>query len=587
MTSRGQRLTLALWLAGLLACVAVIAATRFVADLSAFMPQAPDARQQLLMSQFREGIIGRLIMLGVEGGDAAERAKLSQDLAARLRATGLFAAVQNGDAATEARDRAYFFGNRYLLGPDITTDRFTVAGLHAAIADTIDALAGDAGLIIKRLFPRDPTGETLTLAEQFEGGGQPRSDDGVWTSRDGERAVLLAYTRAPGTDTDAQAHAIETIRQVFAQLPGPGAERRLLMSGTSVFSVKSRSTIQSEVTRLAGASLLLVVCLLLLVYRSPRLLALGLVPVASGTLAGIAAVSLGFGQVHGLTMGFGTTLIGEAVDYAIYFFLQRSGSDARENFWRTIWLGVATSIAGFAALLFSGFPGLAQLGVYTISGLVVAATVTRYVLPILTPAQLTLRDLNRLGLALDRVLRRADRLRWLPPLLAVAAVGAVQMQGDSAWNRNLAALSPIAKEDQRIDAQLRADLAAPDLRYMVAFTAANEERALQGRKRRGRCCADCSKAGCCSASPRRPRCCRAAPSSRSARPPCRSPGPWSTTCARRWSACPSAATSCRASLPTWKRRGHAHRCAAATSTAPRPACSTTPSWSTGAATTWC
>ncbi|EQD54205.1 membrane protein, partial [mine drainage metagenome] len=118
------------------------------------------------------------------------------------------------------------------------------------------------------------------------------------------------------------------------------------MSGTSVFSVKSRNTIEGQITRLATASLALVISLLLLVYRSPRLLVLGLLPVLSGALAGVAAVSLMFGQVHGLTLGFGTTLIGEAVDYSIYFYLQRAGHRNPDHFWRTLWLGVSTSMAG-------------------------------------------------------------------------------------------------------------------------------------------------------------------------------------------------------------------------------------------------
>jgi predicted exporter len=36
---------------------------------------------------------------------------------------------------------------------------------------------------------------------------------------------------------------------------------------------------------------------------------------------GVAAVALGFGAVHGITLGFGITLIGESVDYSIYFFV--------------------------------------------------------------------------------------------------------------------------------------------------------------------------------------------------------------------------------------------------------------------------
>ena len=52
------------------------------------------------------------------------------------------------------------------------------------------------------------------------------------------------------------------------------------------------------------------------------MLLLGLLPIASGALAGIAAVSLAFGFVHGITLGFGVTLIGESLDYAIYLFTQ-------------------------------------------------------------------------------------------------------------------------------------------------------------------------------------------------------------------------------------------------------------------------
>ena len=82
-----------------------------------------------------------------------------------------------------------------------------------------------------------------------------------------------------------------------------------------------------------------------------------------------------------MTLGFGTTLIGEAVDYAIYYLIQARGSGGGEPGWRrwlreswpTVRLGLLTSVCGFLALVFSGFPGLAQLGVFSIAGLVAAA----------------------------------------------------------------------------------------------------------------------------------------------------------------------------------------------------------------------
>ena len=66
--------------------------------------------------------------------------------------------------------------------------------------------------------------------------------------------------------------------------------------------------------------------LLLITFASLRALAAAMLPVATGIVAGVAAVSLVFGSVHGATLGFGTTLIGEAVDYAIYYLIQARGS---------------------------------------------------------------------------------------------------------------------------------------------------------------------------------------------------------------------------------------------------------------------
>ena len=83
--------------------------------------------------------------------------------------------------------------------------------------------------------------------------------------------------------------------------------------------------------RLSIASSILVVTLLLLVYRSFAALGLGLLPVATGALVGVAAVALGFGAVHGITLGFGITLIGESVDYSIYFFIQSRQSRGRRR----------------------------------------------------------------------------------------------------------------------------------------------------------------------------------------------------------------------------------------------------------------
>lgn len=489
-------LPIVLWLAALLACVAVIARTTFVADLSAFMPRAPSERQQMLMDQFKDGIIARLIVVGIEGGDAAERARLSKALSAALRQQAEFIGVQNGSAADLALDRAYVFDNRYLLSPAVDAQRYTEEGLRRTIGNMVDELSGSAGMLLKQLLPRDPTGETRELLGQFEGSSQPPSTEGVWSTRDGARALLLLQTRAEGSDIDAQARTLETVRSAFAAIPDRQADTRLLMTGTSVFSVASRALIESEVHRLAAASLVLVVALLLLVYRSALLLGLSLLPMLTGTLAGITAVSLGFGQVHGITLGFGTTMIGEAVDYAIYLFVQRPTTPQQARlFWRTLWLGLLTSVAGFLALLGSGFPGLAQLGLYSTVGLVAAVLVTRYVLPQLMPQHLPAPDLPRTGELLLRLMRQAPRLRWLLLALMLGMLVVVGLHADRIWNRSISALNPVTQADQQLHEELRRDLGASDLRYLAVLTATDPEQALQQAERAGSVLQALSRAG--------------------------------------------------------------------------------------------
>ncbi|MDO9357773.1 MAG: MMPL family transporter [Polaromonas sp.] len=489
-----QLLPVWIWLAALLLCGVLVARTNFTADMSAFLPRSPTPEQQLLVDQLRDGLVSRLILVGIEGGDLPARAAVSGAVASKLRADKRFTTISNGESGSTQNDQAFLFEHRYLLSPAVTPDRFSATGLKSAIIDTLDLLASPAGLLTKALLPRDPTGEIPLLLEEFSGDGssganRPNTAGGVWASRDGQRALLLAQTVAPGSDTDAQEEAINAVRAAFdeaqhAKSGGNSPAMKLVVTGPGVFAVQARETIKSEVTRTSVISMVLMFALLMAIYRSFTTLALGMVPVVSGTVAGIVAVSLGFGEVHGITLGFGTTLIGEAVDYSIYLFVQSERTatprtDWVRRFWPTIRLGVLTSVAGFASLLFSGFPGLAQLGLYSIAGLLTAAAVTRFVMPQLLPAGFRVRDVSSLGEKLSTWVAFAPRLKIPALALLVLACIPLAIHRDHLWNHELSALSPVSLADQMQDTELRADLGAPDVRYLVVVSAPSQEDVLK------------------------------------------------------------------------------------------------------------
>jgi predicted exporter len=494
--------TFLIWFGCVALAALVVVRARYVTDLSAFLPSKPTPTQQLLVDQLRDGPASRLILLAIEGGGPDLRAKLSLGLVERLRHDQRFLSVNNGAALSGSGDREFLFRNRYLLSETVTAERFSVPGLHAAIGSTIDDLASPAGLLLKSLLPRDPTGETLSIIDQLARSPSPASRDGVWVSADGTRALGVAQTAASGSDTDAQSAAIDAIRAAFAAAQraaphGAASGAQLRLSGPGVFAVAARAKIERAAIRLSAAGSILVVTLLLSVYRSLPALGLGLLPVATGALIGVAAVALGFGAVHAITLGFGITLIGESVDYSIYFFIQSRrlaqsavADDWGRGWWPTIRLGMLTSVCGFASLLPSGFPGLAQLGLYSISGLIAAALVTRFLLPALLPAKFAIRDLTPFGLVLAGMLRRSRRIGGTGTLiigaaLAIVALAVLYHLRGTLWNRELAALSPISIEEQNWDAALRADLGAADVRDLVIVSGPDLESVLQAAERTG------------------------------------------------------------------------------------------------------
>ncbi|MEK8031528.1 MMPL family transporter [Ideonella sp. DXS29W] len=481
---------LGLWLIAMLWGVWVVTRSHFTADMSAFLPASPNAAQQVLIEQIQRGAPARTVLIGISGGDEAARAQASMALARALRASGLFEQVQNGERGDWAASARWLVDRRYLLSPAVVPQRFGADGLAEAIDDTLSLLGTPAGAVVKPLLQRDPTGETQHIVENLIPARAPKVADGVWMSREAPRAVLLASALAAGSDLDAQAHMLQRIRDEFVPWAKDGLT--LQLSGAPVFAVQSRAQIEHEVHWLSAWCTLLVGGLLWVAFASGRALLAAALPVLAGVMAGVVAVSLGFGTVHGMTLGFGSTLIGEAVDYAIYYLIQAHAGVAAgdphgqgwrrwlRSSWPTVKLGLLTSLCGFAALTFSGFPGLAQLGVFSMAGLVAATVTARWVLPALLPDGAAAQGWRiSLGRWTAAAMPQWRRSRWWWLGLSMAAALVLWRAPEPLWRGDLTALSPVSPAALALDAELRSDLSADDGGWLVLVRGDGEEQALQ------------------------------------------------------------------------------------------------------------
>ena len=184
------------------------------------------------------------------------------------------------------------------------------------------------------------------------------------------------------------------------------------------------------------------------------------------------------------------TLLGEAVDYAIYLYTRTApGSPAEAvlpRLWPTLRLGVVTSVCAYSTMLLSSFSGLAQIGLLSIVGLIVGLAVTRMILPALLPRDFAAVAPPAVGPLLLRGTAAAHRLRLPLLLLVVLAAFFVFHRRDGLWQTALSSLSPVPAREQQLDRQLRRDIDAPDVRYLALVTAPNQEQALEASESLGR-----------------------------------------------------------------------------------------------------
>jgi predicted exporter len=474
---------LLLWLAWLALCGwLLLFRTSITTDLTFFLPRDAGFLDAVLVQQMREGPASRVLMLALENADETALATTSRRLAESLAAQPLFESVDNGAGGDAlAQLERSLFEHRFVLDPELSPGQFTVPALHAALQDRWAELASPTAMLQKAWLTRDPLGQWQRLLKSWLAPQGPALRRSLWFSRDGRRALLLARTRASGFDIAAQAEALALAQERFLALRADPA-MTLALGGPGPLSVESNRRITHDAAWLSALNSGLVALLLFGVYRSFRVLGLGLVPLLTGVVSGAAATRWAFGEIHGITLGFGATLIGVAADYPNHFFThlspRESPAQAMARIWPTLRLGLLTNVAGFAAMLFSGFAGLAQLAVFAGGGLLAAGLATRWVLPSLAgEGKVRLPAWVERGTGLRW--RGFPRGRWLPFGLALLAAAMFMQNRSPLWNDDIAALNPVPPERQAADEALRRDFGVPDLRKLALATGPDAETALR------------------------------------------------------------------------------------------------------------
>ncbi|KQO00582.1 MULTISPECIES: MMPL family transporter [Stenotrophomonas] len=454
-------------------------------DLRKFMPDARTPAQKLLLDELGEGPGARLLLLALSGAAPEQLAAQSRQLHEALAADPQFELVANGGQAGLDAFPERLLPYRYLID-ELPGDAFSAANLHDELQARLQDLGSPAGGLVEPLLPSDPTLQVLRVAEALQPANAPQRIDEVWFDHGGRQALLLVQTRAAGFDPGAQQQAVDTIEAGFERIAA-GSGSRLEMSGPGAFSVKIGNRTANEAGVIGTIDTIGMILLLWVAYRSWKMPILGFLPLASAGLAGLAVTALAFDGVHGITIAFGFTLIGVVQDYPIHFFShERPGRSPWDNvraLWPTLGTGVVATCIAYLTFLFSGVEGLKQLSVFTITALATAALATRYLLPALVdPATRDFADSAWLA-RLWRHTRRLPRPRRSLAVLAAAALAVLVWAPGPFWQNDLGKLTPVDTADLLRDAQLRGELGAPDVRYVITVRGDDAQAALAASER--------------------------------------------------------------------------------------------------------
>jgi predicted exporter len=405
-------------------------------DISKFLVDSQDGRSTWISRQLAESELTRsmTLVVGAESG-ASDRALAAADaLADTLEADREVAWVRRGwDPAWTLGIHELYFPRRFQFAaedPTTLAERLSDAGLERTAKEVAEQLVApnSSPELSPEQLARDPlllySAQLRRLEQLRDAPIETAGADGRFLTEDGRAVVVLTTVHSP-FDFDSQRQLQDMITERFDELDraaqAAGDDLTLIQSGVSRFALQAESQIRDDIGRISKISIIGVIGLLLLLFRSPWMLLLSMLPLVAGFLTASGLCLLLFGDLHVLTLAFGASLIGVCIDYPIHLFTRHAlypGIDRRAvvaSVRPGLLLGALTTIAGFLGMGWAAFPGIREISAFAALGILGALATTLWVLPslLLGPA----RSQRWMLTLAERLV--ASMLRWRRALIAL------------------------------------------------------------------------------------------------------------------------------------------------------------------------
>lgn len=426
-----------------------------------------------------------VILVGHADADAAGVAADAAAAGLSGKAGIAFAKAKvEGDFAAKARD--YYLPQRYRLLTEAQRRRLQGTPEPVLVQEAVQAIYSPLGP--PRLAPLESDPFNLFSEALLEAA----SRSAVRTS--GERLVLEAQGKTwvlvlvelehSAVSLGEQRELLAALEQGVSAAKAAGAQE-VLRAGFVFHAAEAAAQAQREISTIGLGSLLGVLLLMFWVFRTLRPLALALLPIAVGCLTAVVAGQALFDRLHLLTLVFGTSIIGVAVDYGLLFMAGRAAPgpwrplERRRAILPSLAMALGTSLLAYGALAAMPFPILRQMGVFTMLGLLGAWLTALLWLPLLADGlpPMSLPWLQRLQ-AWPRV-DQSRRLRLaLGAAIVLALLGLARLKSDDDVRQLYASAPDTVRQQEAVQTLMR----LPSTGQFFLVSGADEEALLQAEE---------------------------------------------------------------------------------------------------------
>ena len=267
-------------------------------------------------------------------------------------------------------------------------------------------------------FAEDPLGVAQNRLAELLSQWKLTAEQGLLTIEDGGKTYALFFFTVDRREVMAHSAGVEAaVSQLKAELTQRLPGKEMMISGLPLFSAAAASDAQTELTVIGLLSTLGIIAITWFWFGNLRALILILTVSAQALLMAVAVTVTVLGEVHLITLVFGTTLIGITVDYSSHFLCARLSKDEAsektiKRLLPSLTLALISTAVGFALMACTPFPGLSQMALFCVSGVIAAYAAVVLWLPLLNRTAFMFRK---------RLLQLASFLSTLPSFATVSA----------------------------------------------------------------------------------------------------------------------------------------------------------------------